>query len=73
MIEAQRKWIAFRDAECKFQASGVEGGSIYPEILTACGAGLVEARVRDFNHYLSCMEGACPVPAADKPVPAADK
>lgn len=67
LVEAQRKWIAFRDAECKFQASGVEGGSVYPDILAACEAGLTEARVQDFDRYLSCEEGdlSCPVPAAN--------
>jgi len=33
LTAAQRAWIAFRDAECAFSASGVEGGSAYPEIL----------------------------------------
>lgn len=30
--DSQRAWIAFRDAECKFSASGVDGGSVYPMI-----------------------------------------
>ena len=62
---AQRAWIAFRDAECKFAASGVEGGSVYPQVYGACIEDLTEARVANFNTYLSCEEGdlACPVPA----------
>jgi hypothetical protein len=30
--EAQRAWIAFRDAECDFATSGSRDGSIYPMI-----------------------------------------
>jgi len=62
---AQRGWIAFRDAECAFAASGVEGGSAYPEIVESCKADLTRKRSADFNAYLSCEEGdlACPVPA----------
>ena len=36
LVGAQRSWIAFRDAECKFSASGVEGGSVYPLIYSNC-------------------------------------
>lgn len=32
LVSAQRAWIGFRDAECKFSASGVAGGSVYPLI-----------------------------------------
>jgi len=62
---AQRGWIAFRDAECAFAASGVEGGSAYPEIVESCKTDLTQKRIADFNTYLSCEEGdlACPVPA----------
>lgn len=62
---AQRAWIAFRDAECAFAASGVEGGSAYPEILADCKAQLTLKRIEDFKTYLACEEGdlACPVPA----------
>ena len=28
LTTAQRAWVVFRDAECKFSASGVQGGSI---------------------------------------------
>lgn len=64
--DAQRAWIAFRDAECSFRASGVEGGSIYPMIYSDCVAALTTARIADFGTFLSCEEGdlSCPVPAA---------
>jgi len=65
LVSAQRAWVAFRDAECKFAASGAEGGSVYPDVVEACLQDLTEARVQNFNAYLNCEEGdlSCPVPA----------
>ncbi|WP_406872792.1 lysozyme inhibitor LprI family protein [Aminobacter sp. P9b] len=63
--DSQRSWIAFRDAECKFASSGVEGGSIYPMIQAGCLQDLTDARVTQLGAYLKCEEGdlSCPVPA----------
>ena len=57
LIGAQRAWIGFRDAECKFSASGVEGGSVYPLIYSNCITDLTKARVEAFKTYLKCQEG----------------
>lgn len=64
LVGAQRAWIAFRDAECKFSASGVEGGSVYPLIYSNCLTDLTKARLETFKGYLKCPEGdlSCPVP-----------
>ena len=64
LVGAQRAWVAFRDAECKFSASGVEGGSVYPLIYSNCVTQLTKARVQTFKNYLKCQEGdmSCPVP-----------
>lgn len=64
IVNAQRAWIGFRDAECKFSASGVEGGSVYPLIYSNCITELTKARVETFKAYLKCQEGdmGCPVP-----------
>jgi uncharacterized protein YecT (DUF1311 family) len=64
MVSAQRAWVAFRDAECTFSASGVEGGSVYPLIYSNCITELTKARVETFKNYLKCQEGdlSCPVP-----------
>ena len=63
LVSAQRAWVAFRDAECSFAASGVEGGSVYPMIYSGCLAELTEKRVAAFKNYLDCQEGdlSCPV------------
>ena len=64
LVGAQRAWVTFRDAECKFSASGVEGGSVYPLIYSSCTTDLTKARVQTFRNYLQCQEGdvGCPVP-----------
>lgn len=66
LVGAQRSWVAFRDAECKFSSSGVEGGSAYPLIYSNCVTELTKARVQTFKNYLKCQEGdlSCPVPGA---------
>jgi len=64
LVQAQRAWIAFRDAECDFAAMGVAGGSIYPMTVANCRDTLTQKRIDDFRSYLDCQEGdpACPVP-----------
>jgi len=66
LVGAQRAWIGFRDAECKFSASGVEGGSVYPLIYSNCLTTVTKARIEALKQYLTCQEGdmSCPVPGA---------
>ena len=65
LVAAQRAWIAFRDAECGFSASGVSGGTAYGVILAICLDRLTAKRIDDLKNYLNCPEGEldCPVPA----------
>jgi uncharacterized protein YecT (DUF1311 family) len=67
LVAAQRAWLAFRDAECAFAASGAEDGSAYPMLLGRCLDGLTQARVEGLRGYLDCTEGdlGCPVPPAE--------
>ncbi len=62
--QAQRAWIGFRDAECKFASSGVAGGSAYTMVQQQCLRDLTEARVKQLEAYLQCEEGdlSCIVP-----------
>jgi uncharacterized protein YecT (DUF1311 family) len=65
-VEAQRAWVAFRDAECAFQGGPpATAGSVYPMVVAACQAALTNDRLKDFETYLNCPEGElnCPVPA----------
>jgi uncharacterized protein YecT (DUF1311 family) len=66
LISAQHSWVVFRDAECQFEAGGVEGGSSHPMVSSMCLAKLTQHRVDDFKSFLSCQEGdlSCPVPPA---------
>ncbi len=65
LTAAQRAWVVFRDAECKFSASGVQGGSIQPMIFSMCQTDVTKARTEALRRYLDCKEGdlSCPVPA----------
>ncbi|MBK5528478.1 DUF1311 domain-containing protein [Pseudomonas sp. TH06] len=66
LVDAQRAWIGFRDAECTFSSSGVSGGSVYPLIYSSCLTGVTKVRVETLKQYLKCEEGdmGCPVPGA---------
>ena len=65
LVASQRLWLRFRDAECAFAASGVQGGSIYPTILQNCRTSMTAGRIKGLAVYLKCEEGdmGCPVPA----------
>ncbi len=64
LVEAQRAWIRFRDAECDFDTKSSEGGSIRPLLFSECQKRLTEQRTADLNAYLSCNQDGCPVPPA---------
>jgi uncharacterized protein YecT (DUF1311 family) len=66
LVSAQRAWVGFRDAECKFSSSGVTGGSAYPWVYSNCLTGVTKIRVEALKQYLKCEEGdmSCPVPGA---------
>jgi uncharacterized protein YecT (DUF1311 family) len=64
LVAAQRAWIAYRDAQCDFMSSGVEGGSARPMIVAQCLEQLTTQRADDLKALLNCEEGdlSCPVP-----------
>ena len=63
---AQQKWIALRDADCEFVASGTEGGSVQPMIRLQCQTDKTVERTAWLESLLNCEEGdlSCPVPRA---------
>jgi uncharacterized protein YecT (DUF1311 family) len=65
LVDAQKAWIGFRDAECAFSSSGVSGGSAYPMVHAMCLDSLTRKRIADFKADLNCQEGdlSCAVPA----------
>lgn len=64
LVTAERAWVAFRDAECAFSASGAEGGTIFPMTVSICMTELTKARTAQLATFLTCEEGdvSCPVP-----------
>ncbi|TRC75630.1 DUF1311 domain-containing protein [Mesorhizobium sp. WSM4307] len=67
LVDAQRGWVAFRNAECKFQGGPVDqAGTVYPMVVANCRTALTNDRLKDFQTYLNCPEGElnCPVPTA---------
>ena len=54
LIDAQKKWVAFRDSECTLSTVRSAGGSINPMNFNTCAAGLTQSRVKDFQAYLNC-------------------
>jgi uncharacterized protein YecT (DUF1311 family) len=64
LVAAERAWLTFRDAQCAFETSRAEGGSIHPMLVAICRAGLTVAREKSLRAFLHGQEGdlACPVP-----------
>lgn len=55
--EAQRRWAAWRDAQCAFEVSGASGGSIAPMVQAQCVDRLTQAQTRLLDKHLHCEEG----------------
>ena len=49
---AQRAWKAYATAECKFEASASEQGSMYPMQVSLCRRRLAEQRIRELAPLL---------------------
>ncbi|MGE4799165.1 lysozyme inhibitor LprI family protein [Yersinia hibernica] len=60
---AQLTWIKYRDADCTFQTSATEGGSVHPMIISACLTHKTEERTTQLKSFLNCPEGdlSCPL------------
>jgi uncharacterized protein YecT (DUF1311 family) len=51
LLDAQRKWIAFRDAACAAEAAPYAGGSIQPLVYYSCATRLTRARTQDLGEF----------------------
>jgi uncharacterized protein YecT (DUF1311 family) len=59
--DAQKKWIAFRDADCQYQAGKrEEGGSLWPLVQAQCLSGQTKVRVQQLKAYTACRQEGCP-------------
>jgi uncharacterized protein YecT (DUF1311 family) len=54
---AQRTWVAYRDAECTFETMGTADGSIHPTVYASCLEGLTVAQTKNLDMQLHCVEG----------------
>jgi len=69
MVDAQRKWLTFRDSECAFQTMRSAGGSMQALRHNSCLTELTRARVIDFQNQLACAKGAGEQGAAECAIP----
>lgn len=53
----QLAWIKYKDLACKFEASGVEGGSMQPYVLTQCLIAQTKIRRQQLASLLRCDSG----------------
>lgn len=50
--QAQRDWLKFRDSHCKSEAAEVQGGSMYPLMMSSCLAETTTARTEKLKESL---------------------
>lgn len=54
LLQAQRAWLAYRDAACDVHASPYEGGSLQPLVRATCLSAITKERtvmLLEFNAY----------------------
>jgi len=59
---AQRAWVTWRDAECVYQTTDSEGGSIHSMEVSMCQTDLTTTRTKQLKAQIACPAGnlACP-------------
>ncbi len=59
--DAERAWIGFRDAECRFEGAPSYGGSMHSMELAECAARLSDARAATLSGMANChaRDGSC--------------
>ena len=50
---AQRAWLAFRDAQCDFEGSEAEGGTMKPTLVNGCKSEVTTARIAQLRAELT--------------------
>ena len=61
--ETQTLWQRYRDSQCRWERSFVEGGTIAPMMAATCRIVLTENRVAELRQYL-CEDGTLEGPCA---------
>ena len=52
MLDGQRAWLKYRDAQCELAAYENLGGSIWPMLVSGCKAELTRLRTRELQQML---------------------
>ena len=59
--DTQKKWIAYRDADCLYQVGKREdGGSLWPLAQAQCLTEQTRTRVEQLKAYTACRQEGCP-------------
>ena len=53
LLESQRAWLKFRDAQCRIEGYAMRGGSAEPMVVSGCLAGLTRERTKQLKDMLS--------------------
>ena len=53
LLESQRAWLKFRDAQCRIEGYAMRGGSAEPMVVSGCLAGLTRERSKQLKDMLS--------------------
>lgn len=57
LVDAQRAWIKYRDAQCQFEAFGTNGGSINGMMVSQCMTQMTRDQTARLARQLDCPEG----------------
>ena len=49
LLDSQRAWLAYRDAQCVLDGFGSRGGSMEPMLVSGCKATMTNERVKEFR------------------------
>jgi uncharacterized protein YecT (DUF1311 family) len=60
LIAAQRAWRVFRDRDCTYEASGVEGGTMHAMVELNCRRTRTIERIVHVEAFLACSSPGCP-------------
>ena len=52
LLKAQRAWLTYRDAHCRFASYDARGGSLQPTLINDCMADLTKARTQRLRGLL---------------------
>jgi uncharacterized protein YecT (DUF1311 family) len=60
LVAAQKAWVQFRDASCKYESDGSTGGMDYATVFNSCISEQTTIRLKALQEYSSCSDAGCP-------------